>query len=528
MKGTLIFGRYFDDPLLNSLKKATRSSLLMYRIDKDMPPDFQTKINNFPGLPGKAIVEPLNEERVAGYFELKDVSGRPALIMRADFPRDLYKHGEKTLNYMYFFLLLTGLMTGVGVKYALDRLFIYRLVKIDNFVMKVRSEKDLSRRLPLKDNDELYRLSKEINGMLTEIYLAEQELKDQEREKKVLLDSLEELVVFVNPDLNLIWANKASLEYMEMSLQEAIGMFLKSAPGISGSLSEHMQLEQIFVTGNKKSAEFIAKNGDVWFIQAVPVTGEDGKIIGILITCRDITEKKKIEKLRKKEINHRIKNNLQIVSSLLSLQAEKFSDKKVIEAFKESESRILSISLIHQELYETGKLDSLDFSSYLRKLVADLTSTYNIEDCKVQVDLDESNIFLFVDTAISLGIIINELFTNSIKYAFPAGIKGEIRISLIREKFMERENEKSDKTLFANSQKMPETCERYKLVFADNGRGLPEKIDFRNPDTLGLQLVNALVDQIEGSLYLERGEGTKFIIEFRNEVLDVNRKYIQQ
>ena len=167
-------------------KEATRSSLLMYRVDRDMPSDFQTKLKNFSESPDRTIVEPLSEERIAGYFELKDISGQPALIMRADFPRDLYLHGEKTLNQMYFFLLLTGLMTGVGVKFALDRLFISRLVEIDNFVTKVRSEKDLSKRLTLKDNDELYRLSREINGMLNEIYLAEQELKAQEREKKVL------------------------------------------------------------------------------------------------------------------------------------------------------------------------------------------------------------------------------------------------------------------------------------------------------------------------------------------------------
>jgi hypothetical protein len=90
-------------------------------------------------------------------------------------------------------------MTGIGIKFSLDRLFISRLVGIDNFVTKVRSEKDLSRRLSLKDDDELYRLSREINGMLNDICLAEQELKAQEREKKVLLDSLNEMVVFVNP-----------------------------------------------------------------------------------------------------------------------------------------------------------------------------------------------------------------------------------------------------------------------------------------------------------------------------------------
>jgi PAS domain S-box-containing protein len=518
MKGTLIFGRYFDSTLLDNFKNTTQSSLLMHRVDEDVPPDFKTKFKSFSKSPGRIIVEPLNEERVAGYFELRDISGHPALVMRADFPRNLYSHGKKTLNQMYFFLLLTGLLTGIGIKFSLDKLFISRLIGIDNFVTKVRSEKDLSRRLSLKDNDELYRLSREINGMLNEIYLADQELKEQEREKKALLDSLNELVIFVNPDLNIIWANKAALEHMKMSLQEAIGICLKSSPGTIGSLSEYIQLEQIFVTGNKKSGEFTAKDGIVWFVQAIPVTNEDGNIIGVLETCRDITEKEKAEQLRKKEINHRIKNNLQIVSSLLDLQAEKFSDKKVIDAFKESESRILSMSLIHQELYESGKLDSLDFSSYLRKLIADLLGSYNTENSKIRVNLDVSSIFLGVDTAVSLGIIINELFTNSIKYAFPAGAGGEIRISMVRETDTEEadENNSSSEIPSESRPKISRAGEHYKLVFADNGRGFPEEIDFRNSDTLGLQLVSALVDQIDGCIELKRDHGAEFNIWFSN------------
>jgi PAS domain S-box-containing protein len=516
MKGTLIFGRYFDSTLLDNLKNTTQSSLLMHRVDEDLPPDFKTKFKSFSESPDRIIVEPLSEERVAGYFELRDITGQPALVMRADFPRDLYSHGKKTLNQMYFFLLLTGLMTGIGIKFSLDKLFISRLIGIDNFVTKVRSEKDLSRRLSLKDNDELYRLSREINGMLNEIYLAEQELKEQEREKKALLDSMNELVIFVNPDLNIIWANKAALEQMKMSLQEAVGICLKSSPGTIASLSEYIQLEQIFVTGKKKSGEFTAKDGMVWFVQAIPVTNEDGRIIGVLETCRDITEKEKAEQLRKKEINHRIKNNLQIVSSLLDLQAEKFSDKKVIEAFKESESRILSMSLIHQELYESGKLDSLDFSSYLRKLIADLLGSYNTENSKIRVNLDVSSVFLGVDTAVSLGIIINELFTNSIKYAFPAGAGGEIRISLVREIDTEEadENKSSSELPSESLLKISGAGEHYKLVFADNGRGFPEEIDFRNSDTLGLQLVNALVDQIDGCIELKRDHGAEFNIWF--------------
>ena len=520
VKGTLIFGRFFDNSLLDYFKEVTRSSLLMYRIDEDLPPDFQTKLKFFSENPDKTIVEPLSKERVAGYFELKDISGKSAIIMRADFPRELYLHGERTLNNVYFFLLLTGLMTGAGIKFAFDRLFISRLIGIDNFVTRIRSERDLSRRLSLENNDELYRLSREINGMLNEIYLSEQELKAQEREKKVLLDSLNELVIFVSPELKIIWVNRAALECMNMELQKAVGMSLKDILGTVGLLSGYLQLEQIFVTGNKKSGEFTTKDGRTWYIQAIPVTGEDGKIIGILEVFRDITEKKKAEQLRKREINHRIKNNLQIVSSLLDLQAEKFSDRKVIEAFKESESRILSMSLIHQELYESGKLDSLDFSSYLRKLIADLIKSYNTKTGEIRVKLDISTAFLEVDTAVSLGIIINELFTNSIKYAFPAGAGGEISISLVREKSIEEitGNNSTDAVLSESSGKLSGASKNYKLIYADNGKGFPEELDFRNPESLGLQLVNALINQIEGSLDLERGNGTKFIIYFKSEL----------
>jgi PAS domain S-box-containing protein len=252
----------------------------------------------------------------------------------------------------------------------------------------------------------------------------------------------------------------------------------------------------------------------------------------------DITERKaaeeafeKAEKLRKKEINHRIKNNLQIVSSLLDLQAEKFSDEKVIEAFKESESRILSMSLIHQELYESGKLDSLDFSSYLHKLIRDLIRSYKTENSKIRVNLDVNSVFLGADTAVSLGIIINELFTNSFKYAFPAGIDGEINISFSREDKDEKKNQKEENRdqassdIYSSINPEPENFlndsreyDYFTLIYEDNGRGFPENINFRNSTSLGLQLVNALVDQIEGNIELERGRGTKFTIKFKDEI----------
>lgn len=248
---------------------------------------------------------------------------------------------------------------------------------------------------------------------------------------------------------------------------------------------------------------------------------EESRAIYLQGVVIDITERKlaeealaRAEQLRKKEINHRIKNNLQIVSSLLDLQAEKFSDKQVIEAFKESENRIVSMSLIHEELYESGNLDILDFSSYIRKLITDLSKSYSTESSDIRIHLDVDKVFLGVDTAVSLGIIINEFFTNSMKYAFSPGKGGKINITLFREgagKNLERE--------FTGS----EVYENFTLIFWDNGKGLPENFNFRNAESLGLKLVNALADQIDGSLDLDREKGTKFTIKFRDAV---HRDYI--
>jgi len=242
----------------------------------------------------------------------------------------------------------------------------------------------------------------------------------------------------------------------------------------------------------------------------------------------DITERKvaeeasaRAEQIRKKEINHRIKNNLQIVSSLLDLQAEKFIDIKVIEAFKESENRIVSMSLIHEELYESGNLDILDFSSYLRKLIADLCHSYSTESSAIRVNLNVEKVFLGVDTAVSLGIIINELFTNSIKYAFPRGDGGEINVELFGEGPGEAVNEKelSGKPPLPNIPgKVQDMHEQFTLVFADSGKGFPEELDITNTESLGLQLVNALVNQVEGRIDLERGTGTKFTLKFRERI----------
>ena len=449
VKGTLIFGKYFDSILLNSFKENTRSSLLMYNVNENLPSDFQTKLKSFSEKPKQTIVEPLSEERVAGYFELPDISGKTALIIRADFPRELYSRGEKTLNNMYFFLLLTGLVTMVGVKFALDKLFVSRLIEIDNFVTRIRAEKDLSRRLCLKNNDELYRLSKEINGMLNEIYLTEQELMAQEREKKVLLDSLNELVIFVSPQHNIIWANKAALEFMEMDLQKAVGICLKNAPGMSIPLSDTLELEQTFMTGNKKSGEFTAKNGRVWFVQAIPVTEENGKIIGVLETCRDITEKKAAETLlQEKQIaevanrtksqflanmSHELRTPLNSIIGFSDLLYEQVYGElnerqlKSVGNISKSGKHLLNLinGILDISKVEAGRLElnykQFELASNLNIIKNLLSPIADRKNVQIEIAIDSNLDSICADEARFAQIMYN-LVDNAIKFSYENGL----------------------------------------------------------------------------------------------------------
>ncbi|WP_269851317.1 sensor histidine kinase [Methanosarcina horonobensis] len=263
------------------------------------------------------------------------------------------------------------------------------------------------------------------------------------------------------------------------------------------------------------------KDGEVKWVmevlQKLPAgSGVHGDIQSLI---RDITERraaedtlKKIDEARIKEIHHRIKNNLQVISSLLSLEAEKFSDKKMLEAFRESQNRVTSMAIIHEELYKGNQIDTLDFAAYLRKLTADLLSSYAVQKENIELKLDLERVYLDMDTAVPLGIIVNELVSNSLKHAFPKGTEGKILISLCKTDGF---------TLNAENSGIGKECTNagdlpFRLTVEDNGKGIPEGVDIKNTKSLGLQLVNILVDQIDGCIKLKRDKGTEFTILFGN------------
>ncbi len=192
-----------------------------------------------------------------------------------------------------------------------------------------------------------------------------------------------------------------------------------------------------------------------------------------------------------REIHHRVKNNMQIISSLLNLQSGYLKDKAASDALKECQGRIISMAMIHENLYQSETLTDINFKEYIESMVNSLLHTYNVDVNKFKIYIVTNDIVLNIDTAIPCGLIINELVTNSLKHAFPDGASGEITIQL------EQNNNE------------------YYLMVADNGIGMPPELDINNSATLGLLLVNSLVGQLEGNLEVSTDEGTVFRITFK-------------
>ena len=192
-----------------------------------------------------------------------------------------------------------------------------------------------------------------------------------------------------------------------------------------------------------------------------------------------------------KEIHHRVKNNMQVISSLLNLQSRHIQDPVVLEMFKESQRRIRSMALIHERLYQSSDLSRIEFSQYLRNLATHLFHSYQVDSSRIQLRLEAEEVHLNINTAIPCGLIVNELISNALKHAFPEGRSGTLGLDL-----------------------RAVAGDGYVLRVKDDGVGFPENLDFRKTETLGMQIVSTLVDQIDGSIELTRKMGTEFIIHF--------------
>ncbi len=224
-----------------------------------------------------------------------------------------------------------------------------------------------------------------------------------------------------------------------------------------------------------------------------------GYQVGIAVVNADLLEETRKSLAEKevllKEVNHRVKNNLQVISSLLNLQSAHLKDRQSLEIFKESQNRVRVIALAHKHLYRHKNLARINVGDYIQSLTGELFSAYRPYANSVTLKVNAADVLIEIDSAIPCGLIINELVTNSLRYAFPAGRTGEITIDL-----------RLDNNKFT-------------LLVRDNGVGLPNGLDFRNTESLGLQLVKTLTDQLDGTIELDKSCGTEFRIIFPHRIL---------
>lgn len=337
---------------------------------------------------------------------------------------------------------------------------------------------------------------------------AEEQIRLQAAKMSAIFESSSHMIWTIDREYKLVSFNNNQVEWLRENygLKPYVGM-----PVLSGSMVSTVEynafwkqkIDQAFAGEMRKFETRYTNKGGAHHWHEVflnPIKDENDISIEVSCIAHDITDQKAAEEnIRQslkekevllKEVHHRVKNNLQVISSILNLQSSYVKDKKSLDLLLESQNRIKSMAFVHESLYQTKDFSNISFSSYVENICSNLVHSYSNPDNPPELKMELDSIQLNLDTAIPCGLIINELISNALKYAFKGKEKGKLSVTV------------------------KSIGDQLKIVIADNGRGLPENIDFRNTESLGLQLVVTLVEQINGKIDLETKKGSKFTIEF--------------
>ena len=329
-----------------------------------------------------------------------------------------------------------------------------------------------------------------------------------------------------SPNSIVITNSESEIEYVNPYFTELTGFTLEEVLGKNPSILKSGQTDgnvyaglwEALSKGETWHGEFLnlKKNGDLYWEAASigPITDAAGKVTHYIAIKQDITEKKKKDKELKdsleekeimlKEIHHRVKNNLQVISSLLNMQVEQYEHPEAIDAINSSRNRVKAMALVHENLYQSENIGKTSLKEYLIMLAKNIYSSYGVSFERVKFYCETHGIEFGLDTIIPLGLILNEGISNSLKHAFPQGAHGEIKV----------EFESLDKN---NTAGFEGSCsrERFRLRIKDNGKGLPENFDPEKTNSLGMTLLTSLAAQLDGEAVINNKVGTEIIIDFK-------------
>ena len=373
---------------------------------------------------------------------------------------------------------------------------------------KKREEKIISLNQELENRvvqrtSQLEKANEELMIEIIERTKVQTALEESETRYRSLFDSNPyPMWVYEKDTFRFLTINDMAVESYGYSRDEFLAMTVKDIHPIDETPSTLEYLSTPYPTVHHAGIrKHVRKDGTLIDVEIISHSITFGEKEARLVLALDVTERIKAEKQLQdsltekevmiKEIHHRVKNNLQIISSLLTLQAEFIKDESARGYFTDSQNRVKSMAIIHEKLYQTRDFAKIDIKDYVSNLTLSLFKAYNINVKMVEVDVEISNISLDVDTAIPCGLIINELVSNSLKYAFSDGRKGKMIVKLL-----------------------PVGDDRLQLTVSDNGIGLPEDLELKETQSLGLTLVNILAKQLNGTLEIINKDGATFIMTF--------------
>ncbi len=364
----------------------------------------------------------------------------------------------------------------------------------------------LVRSLPVKDENKTILGVVEVSRDITDRKQAEEALRESEERYKALFDrSL--LCIYIH-DLRgrFLDANQSALNLLGYAKEEITSLTFASLLDQTQLPKAFRVLDEIIRTGSQKQpAEFMLRRKDgsfVWVETEASVILREGKFLAIQGIARDITDRKKTEEelraslLEKeallREIHHRVKNNLQVISSMLDMRLMRTADPKLIDLCQDARAKIQTMALIHTHIYQSGSFSQIIMKDYLQDLVSYLSQVYSEKGKHVVPVIRDVDVCLSVTQAIPLAIILNEAISNAFKHAYRKDQKGVVEIEL------KKTNENT-----------------VRLSVKDYGVGFPEGLDIYRAQTLGLKLIRNLVkDQLKGSLRVNQATGTELLIEF--------------